>query len=403
MRIRFFNTFDTAAPFLRTLLPHLASQGHQVEAVLSSREYRPGGLGRGDGSYRVRHMPALSVPAVKGRASRLSIAASYAVSSAALSLVGGRWDVNVFLTQPPLFNSWAYVLKRLRRQPYCIVGMDLYPWVAIEAGVLDPGSPAARLGKAVAEKTLTHAKHVVAIGRCMAEKFSRWGVPPERIHVIPNWADTEVLQPVAATDNELRRQHGLDRRFVVMYSGNLGVSHYFDDLLEVARRLSPEPDVVFLFVGAGSRLAEVQERSRRLGLHNIRFLGYQRYEDLSRTLSIGDVHFVSLREGFEGLVVPSKTYGIMAVGRPMVYQGSENGEIARMIREEDIGLTVKQEDPDGLERAILAARAKPDWRREAGRRARTLSEGRFGMSRALSAYASLFTTTGTASGRSRVP
>jgi len=386
MKVRFFNTFDTAAPFFRTLLPHLASRGHEVEAVLARQQYRPGGLQAVNADYRIRQVPTVEM-SLGGRGGKLSIAASYSLAAAAVSLPS-RWpDVDVFLTQPPLFTAWGRVLRALHRRPYCIVGMDLYPWVAIEAGVVPRRSVRARVAESLAVASLEGASRFIAIGRCMVDRVTGFGISPGRIRMIPNWADTDVIRPVARESNPLRAEHGLEGKFVVMYSGNLGVSHYFDDLLEVACRLRRLPDWVLLFVGSGSRLQEVQDRSRELGLENVRFLGYQDYELLSESLGMGDVHFVSLRPGFEGLVVPSKTYGVLAAGRPVVYQGSATGEIARMLEETETGTVVGIGDVEELEKAILQAYEDPAGRESVGQRARRVAEERYSPGPGVQAYA----------------
>lgn len=390
MNIRFFNTFDTSAPFFRQLLPFLHARGHRVEAVIADREYRAGGLPPGDHGFRVRALPTFTLPGA--RRLRLSLThATYAISAAVFSALSRGVDLNVFLTQPPLFAVWGAVLRRVRRQPYCVLIMDLYPWVAVAAGLVSAEALSVRVAKRVARTTLSRARRVIVIGRCMAERVERLGIDPRRIRTIHNWADPSVIRPVPPESNVLRRRHGLGDALVVMYSGNLGVSHFFDDVLEVAFRLRGDDRIRFLFVGGGSRLPEVRSAVRRRELGNVLFLDYQPYEQLSESISMGDVHFVSLREGFEGLVVPSKAYGALAAGRPLIYQGSASGEIARVVEEHDVGLVVAQGDPDALEAAVLRAAREDAWRRAAGARARELAETRYGPAAALERYETVLT------------
>lgn len=392
MKIRFFNTFDTAAPFFKQLLPYLHGRGHEVEVLIASRTYRPGGLRPGSRGFRVRALPTLTFPGIR-RLRLVTIHATYALSAAVVSIVSRHADVNVFLTQPPLFGIWGSVLHRARNQPYSVLIMDLYPWVAVAAGLLDPNGLSTRLATKLARRTLSRAQRVIVIGRCMAERVERLGIASHRIRTIHNWADPSTVQPVPPEVNRLRRQHGLHDRFVVMYSGNLGVSHYFEDLLEVAFRLRHHERIRFLFVGRGPRLAEVRSGVEKMGLRNVLFLDFQPYERLSESLSMGDIHFVSLREGFEGLVVPSKAYGALAAGRPLLYQGSASGEIARVVEEHDIGEVIPQGHPEDLEAAILRAEQDHDWRQAAGARARSLTETRYGPAAALSSYEAVITET----------
>lgn len=301
---------------------------------------------------------------------------SYAAGAALLSLAGARADLNVFMTQPPLFSAWGRRLEAIRRQPYACIVMDLYPWVATEAGVLPRNGGLTTKLEKLSARALRQARSVIVIGRCMAERIESLGVQADRIHIVPNWADIDVVRPVAPRENRLRRVLGLGDAFVVMYSGNMGVAHSFDEVLAAAETLRADPGVAFVFIGDGSRKREVEAAARRLP--NVKILGYQPVEELSHSLSLGDVHYVSLRRGFEGLVVPSKAYGAFAAGRPILYQGSDTGEIARVIDEEGVGKVVQPGDGAGLVDGILEMRAETSRRIEAGTRARALAEGRYG-------------------------
>ena len=384
MRLRFFNTYEPVVPLYKDLFPRLVAAGHEVEAVVASARYRNTEERVVSDGVRFRQVPTFGG---KG-ATKLT----YSTATALLTAVGGGADLNVFLTQPPLFQAWGRLLKRLRGQRYALIVMDLYPWVAIEAGWLRAEAMATRAMSRSATATLRGAHAVIVIGRCMAERVQALGVDPARIHFVPNWANTDVVRPVCASDNALRAEHGLADQRVVMYSGNLGVSHWFDDYLEAASRLADRADVTFLFVGDGARLPEVRQQVEQAGLQAVRFLPYQDYARLAESLSMGDVHFISLREGFEGLVVPSKTYGVLAAGRPIVYQGRRTAEIARLVEEHDVGTVVDQGDADGLEQALRRAVDDAPWREAAGGRARELVAGPAGMEAALSAYVEVLTS-----------
>jgi glycosyltransferase involved in cell wall biosynthesis len=133
-----------------------------------------------------------------------------------------------------------------------------------------------------------------------------------------------------------------------MYSGNLGLAHSFDEFLEAARRLREREDVVFLFVGGGPRLEEVRAAKERDGLDNVRLLDYFPREQLHISLSVADVHLISMRREMTGIVVPGKLYGVMASGRPALFVGPEHCETADTVRQADCGLTVRLGDVDGL-------------------------------------------------------
>jgi glycosyltransferase involved in cell wall biosynthesis len=190
-------------------------------------------------------------------------------------------------------------------------------------------------------------------------------------------------------ENPLRKELDLEEAFIILYSGNLGVSHFFDDLIEVMRRLKARDDIRFVFIGDGARRSQVHRAQTQYALDNILLLPYQPLEQLAVSLSLGDVHFVSLRNGFEGLVVPSKAYGAMAVGRPILYQGSAAGEIARMVTEHDIGAVIAEGAIERLEETILAYSHNPGLVAEQGERALALAKSSYSTMRALEKYKEL--------------
>lgn len=355
MHIRFFNTYEPVSPIYRDLLPFLAEQGYKIEVIVSNVEYRQG---------RTPLETTLSHPNIQIRRIRCGLTVStrawqkiwvmfsYMLGAMVLSLFGRPTDLNFFLTQPPLFALWGSVLKLFRNQPYHYMVMDMYPDVIILDGLLPKNSWIGKFLTSLANFTLRQADRIVVIGRCMASRIEKKGVKLECIAMIPNWASEDEVFPVLRDENKLRKELGLENKFVVLYSGNLGVSHFFDDILDVACRLQDRTDLCFVFVGGGTRRSEVETAIEESLLSNIMLLPYQPAERLAESLSMGDIHFISLREGFEGVVVPSKVYGALAAGRAILYQGNPSGEIAQMIQEENIGIVIGLEDPDQLENAI---------------------------------------------------
>jgi glycosyltransferase involved in cell wall biosynthesis len=192
---------------------------------------------------------------------------------------------------------------------------------------------------------------------------------------IPNWARPERILPLSHDRNSFRREHALNGRFVVMYSGNIGLAHNFEAILEAATLLQGvEPDLLFLFVGNGPRLLWVREESARRGLTNLRFIESQPREHLAESLNAADVHLVSLRDELCGLVVPSKFYGIAAAGRPVVFLGPANCEVAREIVREQCGSVLPAATGAGLVKSLRGWRADPAARSAAGARARAYDE-----------------------------
>lgn len=231
------------------------------------------------------------------------------------------------------------------------------------------------------------AQACVAVSRDMAALAREHGVPPARIHVIPNWTPGgEMLGPVAPEQNALRREWGVADKFVVAYSGNLGRVHALEPAIEAAALLRDERDLVFLFVGDGPRRPALEAAARAGGLDNVRFAPFQPRTRLAENLSAGDVHLVTLRTGCERCVYPSKLYGILAVARPVVYFGPPQCELADAVRASGAGVVVDVARPADLAAALRKLKADPGRREAMARAAARWSGETGGLPAALDAW-----------------
>ena len=380
---------EPVTTFYRDLVPLLADAGYEIELVLSGAEYRSARepledvfAGR---NVKVTHLHPFSRQMPTAPKKKLWVMIAYIAQSVLLSMKSPV-DANFFLTQPPLFGLWGRALKALKEQPYICLIMDLYPDIAILDGMLEENSKFAGVMSRLAMKALQAASKVVVIGRCMEDLLVKRGLARERICVIRNWANEQLIYPVPREQNRLRNELNLQDQFVVLYSGNMGVSHYFDDILEVAGRLKHNKEICFVFIGNGRRRKQLEKAKSDKCIDNILLLPFQPFERLPQSLSLGDIHFISLRAGFEGRVVPSKAYSPMAAGRPIVYQGAPSGEIARMVREEGIGAVVEPGAVDQLERVIMDYFENPAKVAAQGNLAWQLSHGRYSHQWALESY-----------------
>jgi glycosyltransferase involved in cell wall biosynthesis len=216
----------------------------------------------------------------------------------------------------------------------------------------------------------------VALSEGMATRLVARGAPAASVRVIPNWADGRTLVPIERAANPFRRAHGFGDRFVAMYSGNLGAGHDVTTFIDAAKLLSvSHPEVLFAFIGDGVRRREAEERAR--GLENVRFLPYQSHETVPWSLAAADVHLISLREDLDGLIVPSKLYAAIAVGRPIMFVGPPTCEVARVVREHALGGTGRPGDARGLADALGAAARSDRWCAERGSRARSVFASHF--------------------------
>jgi glycosyltransferase involved in cell wall biosynthesis len=238
--------------------------------------------------------------------------------------------------------------------------------------------------------SLRSAYKNIVIGDEMAKKLAGEGVMPDAIQVIHNWADGWTIQPVDRDKNDLRREWNLQDAFVVGYSGNIGRAHEFDTILNAAEKLKDAADIVFLFIGGGAQRDGIQEEARRRGLENIMFKPYQPREQLRLSLSVPDIHLISLQPSLEGLIVPSKFYGVAAAGRPTIFIGSKNGEISQILRKAQCGFLVETGDGEEACRIIRELAEHKETCHSLGRRARALFDQRFDAKRAMVTWETVF-------------
>ena len=236
---------------------------------------------------------------------------------------------------------------------------DLYPEVAEALDVIPAKGWLANTMRSLSTWALQGHDHVVAVGRCMKRRIQARGIAPEKISVIPNWAP-DTVHPVPHDQNPFRQAQGWENNTVVMYSGNMGLAHPFEVILDAAEHLYDErPDVVFAFVGEGLRKTWIAEQVARRDLSNVQLLPFQPKARLAESLSAADVHLVTMQPEVEGLVVPSKVYGVLAAGRPCVFLGPEGSEAAQRIRELNAGTVLPNPTPSAVADALKEEATKP--------------------------------------------
>jgi colanic acid biosynthesis glycosyl transferase WcaI len=243
-------------------------------------------------------------------------------------------DTLVAMTDPPLLGvalAGPAKQKKLRLIHWV---QDVFPEVAMAVG-----HKFTTLARPSRDRAWRNASACVALGTDMASLLREHGVPADQIHLIPNWSP-EGLQPLppdSPSTVSLRTRWHLDGKLVVAYSGNLGRVHDFTAIIPLATELRADTDIAFVFIGDGAQRPALEAAARAAGLSNIHFHPAQPRDQLAATLALGDIHLVTLRTGCERLVFPSKLYGIAAVGRPALFIGPRNCEVARVIESNGFG------------------------------------------------------------------
>lgn len=278
---------------------------------------------------------------------------TYLVTSLWAALTSPRADVVLCMTDPPIIADVALLVARRFRAPLVVVSQDVFPEIAVELNRLENKALIEVLRRLIAYY-LGRADRIVAIGDTMRRRLIEKGAPSDRIEVIPNWVDTQAIRPMPK-QNDWSREQGLADRFVVMHSGNIGHAQNLDALVRATTFLRDLDDLVVAIVGGGARHAELLALAERLEADKVAFFGYQSRDQLSLSLSSADVHVVGLAPGLSGYVVPSRLYGILAAGRPVIVAADEESETARVVAAEGCGVVIPPGRPELLAGAIRAA------------------------------------------------
>ncbi|MGA2616460.1 MAG: glycosyltransferase family 4 protein [Thermoguttaceae bacterium] len=298
-------------------------------------------------------------------------------------LLGALWaavwvkrpDVVVVETDPPLLCLIGWYLQRVRGTKLVVYLQDIHPDIGIAIGKFRNGRLIRTLRRLMF-RVYRGADRVVVLSRDMREHVIGSGVAPERVVCIPNWIDTAKVQPIKH-NNPFREEHGLNGEFVVMYSGNLGLCQRLEDVIAAAGHLRHRKDILILLVGEGALKRQLEDQVVQLGLSNVRFLPYQPKSELASSLSAADVHLVPLDPRVAACLMPSKLYGVLASGTPLVAVAPDECELAELTRRHNIGVVAPPGEPEALA-DILARLADETWDLgEMGLRARRLAEAKY--------------------------
>ena len=302
---------------------------------------------------------------------------SYPVSSLFRGATGiSRPDIVVGYTAPPTVPPLAYLLARRWRARFVLYVHDVYPHIANAVKALN-NRALIKAWRAVNRKLYTRADAIITLGDYMAARLREEGVPPEHVFVAHNWADKELLYPMPHGESRMRDDLGLGDRFVVLYSGNLGMSHDLEPVCDAISRLYQYRDrLAFLFVGGGVRRKKLEDFVRRNNFGRfVIFRDYVAHDELAAGLNTGDAGLITMLEGTEGLVVPSKLYAYMAVGLPILAVSSTPCEVTDIVTESQCGFVVGSGQE--LSSAISKMMEDPEIAAGLGRNARKTFEERF--------------------------
>ncbi|HUQ47303.1 MAG TPA: glycosyltransferase family 4 protein [Gemmatimonadaceae bacterium] len=329
----------------------LAARGHNVIVYTANQGYDD---------------PSVRYPAretVRGVDVRRIPFSSFGKSSILVRLIGGVLfvkqavlrsffqpgiDAVVVSTSPPMASLGALIIAGFHRAKVKYWVMDVNPDQIVALGMARPGSLPVRVFNWINREVLRRADDVIVLDRFMAERINAKVDVSEKVAVLPPWPAEDPPEVVAHADNPFRAHHGLDGKTVVMYSGNHGPSNPLETILDAAIAVRDEPRLHFMFIGGGVGKAEVEAAAGS----NIESLPYQPQESLKYSLAAADVHLVTMGDSIRGIVHPSKVYGAMAVGRPILLVGPNENHVSDIIDEFENGWHVRHGDVKNAEHVL---------------------------------------------------
>jgi colanic acid biosynthesis glycosyl transferase WcaI len=365
VRILLINQFfwpDSSATsqLLTDLARGLTDRGHEVYAISAESGYNVTAVG--DPPPGIHIYPVKSSRFSRGRIGRLVSYLSFYVTATLRALTVPRPDLVVTLTTPPLVSLLGTILKTLRGTRHFIWEMDVYPDVAIDLNYFKAGGIIDRVTGALADYSRRRADGIVALGECMKQRLIGRGIDAKRIFIADNWADGAAIQPVP--------RDGDPAQLVLLYSGNLGLAHDVETLTGAALALKGDARFRFLFVGSGGRRQELADFATAHDLRSIELRPYVERSSLGESLSAGDIGLVTQRDVCCGSVVPSKVYGLLAAGRPILFVGPRQATPALIIDQFNCGWQVDCGDVSGLTQLLLHLADHHEEVKLAGQKAR---------------------------------
>lgn len=363
MRIVLLNQFfwpdAVATSHILTDVACALAQSHEVTAICGRSKTADRNSGR-DLGPKLTVIRTRTFGSGSKKLSRVISYLTFLAGAAFHALRVDKPDVYVTLTTPPLLPILGSLISLLRSVRHVIWEMDVYPDIATEVGYFKKDGWIDRLSGLAINWSRRRADVMIALGEDMKTRLHSHGICADKIRVVENWADGDQITPLPFPDGPL----------IVQYSGNFGLAHETATITRLIERLQNHEDIKFVFVGGGSRLPPLMKLCETQGIHNVEFKEYRHHSELGKSLSESHLGLVTQLPETVGCVVPSKIYGIMAAGRPLLFIGPNHSTPAEHIRHCECGWHIQPGDVDGLEQLLLDLNRNRNAITEAGVKAR---------------------------------
>ena len=265
------------------------------------------------------------------------------------------------VAQPPFLPLLGYLSNLVRKQKYVIWVDDVMPDLLVRSGRLSVNNIIIKVWKWFNNLIFSRAEKIFTIGPCMADLLRQYMTHPnckvKKAQVIPTWVDVNFIKPIPKKENFFAKNHGQENKITVLYSGNLGLTHDIETMLEAARILQTRSNIHFLIIGGGSKRTIVEKYARELS--NVSFLPFQPEENIPYSITTGDIAVVSLDKNFEGISMPSKTYYMMSGGAAIIGISRRPNDLTKVIEACQCGYNIEPGDIDGFCELIVHLAENP--------------------------------------------
>lgn len=369
----YYPDITTTATIMTGLSEHLASYGHKIEIVCSQPTYI---VKRKCLKKEIRNK--VSIRRIRSFLfdKNNNLGRILNSTSCFFNMLVHIFNIDensllVFNTNPALLPLLGFIIKKIRKQRYLVLVHDLWPELPANIGMIRNKGLLYKIIDFLMKESFMYANGIIAISNKMKERILE-KVPKKKdnIYVIHNWANENKLYPIEKAKIRKIEDLGLNSKKIVMYSGNLGRYQPLEVMIGAANELKDRKDIMFLFVGNGGKKMKIESMAKSMDLNNIKFLPFQPLERLSESLSMADVSLMGILPENEGVIMPSKLYSLLAVGKPIICVSDSNSEVADILYQSGAGLQSSVRDPKELAGKILAIFEDPKKAMEMGQSGR---------------------------------
>lgn len=386
------------APLMTELAEGLVRRGHQVRVITGMPNYPQRQIYEGYRGklYSTEERNGVTIQRsymwVKPKPNlidRVLLDSSFVFTSFFQALRGWRPDV-ILLTVPPLpVCVPAALLSWFHNCPIVLNVQDILPEAAVHVGLLK-NKTMIRVFEALEKFAYRTAYTISVIADGFVENLEIKGVPSSKLTCIPNWVDTGFIRPMSKENNTFRSAHGLDGKFVVLYSGNIALTQGLETVIEAAAKLRHIPEIAFAIVGEPKAIEKLKQHCERHSADNVKLLPFQPREKLPEMLAAADVGLIVQKRNVVSFNMPSKTQVLLASGRAIVASVPSTGSAAKAIEKSHGGIVVEPENPEALANQILALYHNPELATRLGKQGRQYAIERYSFEQALTQYEDLF-------------